>query len=97
MLRDPKVGGGVSISISNKNDWYELANQRAVLERRLAILVKIHMQDTAVGKDTSFSVHALTMAYCDVMYWKGLWEVIKGSNVDFNEQLVSLAQVVSVF
>lgn len=53
------------------------------------------MDATNLGKDTSFTVHELTMAHCDFVYWRGFWEVIRrSSGSDFYKQLEALAQVV---
>lgn len=61
------------------------------------LLVKSHMRDIEKGKDTSFSVLALTMAFCDIVYWKGMWRVVKTCDVELKSKLESLAQVVSCF
>ncbi|KAH8811027.1 acyl-CoA dehydrogenase/oxidase C-terminal [Xylogone sp. PMI_703] len=82
--------------VQSKVDWLEYKNQKWVLEERLVRLIKSHMEDTEKGKDTSFSVHALTMAYCDMVYWKGFWEVVKACDIELREQLVSLVQVFSL-
>jgi acyl-CoA oxidase len=86
-----------NIAAPNMKAWFEYGNQKWVLERRLTLLIKSHMDDTDRKKDTSFSVHSLTMAYCDFVYWRGLWEVVRNSKVGFNNVLESLAQVVSIF
>lgn len=85
------------LSVSSERDWFHLDNQRWVLEHRLAALVKQHIQDTNRGIDTSFTVHHLTMAHCDFVYWRSLWEVIHNADESFKAELDSLAQVVSSF
>ena len=93
-LRRPEEGK--NLAVSSESDWFKLDNQRWVLEGRLATLVKAHMEATNAGKDTSFTVHELTMAHCDFVYWRGFWNVIeRTSNTGFVEQLKALAQVVS--
>lgn len=77
-------------------DWFKLENQRWVLERRLATLVKYYMNASNAGKDTSFTVHELTMAHCDFVYWQGFWDVVnRAAGSEFIGQLEALAQVVS--
>lgn len=84
------------LAVSSESNWFELDNQRWVLEGRLATLVKAHMEATNAGKDTSFTVHKLTMAHCDFVYWRGFWDVVdRAGNAEFVEELKALAQVVS--
>jgi acyl-CoA oxidase len=80
--------------VKTKADWFLPENQRWVLERRMAYLVRQHMRATEAGKDTSYSVHALTMAHSDYTYWKGFWDVVKGANTSFAKSLKPMAQVV---
>jgi hypothetical protein len=94
ILRDNSSRPGVVVEA--KEAWFEYDNQKWVLEGRLILLVKSHMQDVENGKDTSFSVLALTMAFCDVVYWKGMWEVVRSCDEEFKVKLESLAQVVSL-
>lgn len=83
------------LSATSEAGWFKLDVQRWVLERRLAALVKDHIDATNAGKDTSFTVHELTMAHCDFVYWQGFWDVInRAEGAEFREQLVTLAQVV---
>jgi len=93
VLRDPTRSGNLAVTI--QNDWLKQENQKWVIENRLAVLVNRHIQDTKKGVDTSFSVHALTMAHCDFVYWRGLWDVIGNADPAFIKPLESLAQVVS--
>lgn len=81
--------------MASESDWFKPENQQWVLERRLATLVKAHMEASDAGKDTSFTVHELTMAHCDFVYWRGFWDVIKKAvDAEFVRQLEALAQVV---
>lgn len=83
--------------VASEADWFKPDNQRWVLERRLATLVKNHIDDTNAGKDTSFTVHELTMAHCDFVYWQGFWDVVnRAAGAEFTGQLEALAQVVGV-
>ncbi|ODH48454.1 hypothetical protein GX48_05431 [Paracoccidioides brasiliensis] len=94
-LRKPE--SGIKLSVSSESDWFKTEAQQWVLERRLATLVKTHMEASEAGKDTSFAVHELTMAHCDFVYWRGFWEVIKeASGTEFIQQLEALAQVFSL-
>jgi acyl-CoA oxidase len=93
ILRNPPEK---ELDVSSKADWYVLANQRWVLERRLANLVQQHLEDTKAGKDTSFSVHALTMAHCDFVYWRGFWEMAQSVEKGFAEPINAIGQVVSL-
>jgi acyl-CoA oxidase len=92
-LRDPTKSG--KLAVTSASDWLKLDNQRWMIEHRLAVLVNNHVQDTKKGIDTSFNVHALTMAHGDFVYWRGLWDVIGKAETAFMEPLESLAQVVS--
>lgn len=93
----------VSGDLANENgihvrcakDWFQYNNQKWVLEQRLALLIRSHMSDVEKKKDTSFSVYSLTMAYCDFVYWRGLWEVVITPEARFQDLLEPLAQVVS--
>lgn len=91
VLRNPHEQD--ALAVTTESDWYNPDNQRWVLEKRLASLVQDHIESTAAGKDTSFSTHALTMAHCDFVYWKGLWDVIDKADQDFQEPLKAVAQV----
>ena len=54
------------------------------------------MNASNAGKDTSFTVHELTMAHCDFVYWQGFWDVVnRATGSEFIGQLEALAQVVS--
>lgn len=46
--------------------------QENILEHRAALLVRRHISDTNVGRDTSYDVFELTMAHADLVYWRGL-------------------------
>ena len=94
VLRNPQEQDGLSVAA--ESDWYRAENQAWVLEKRLAALVQDHVESTRAGKDTSFSSHALTMAHCDLVYWKGLWKAIDKADQDFQEPLKALAQVFSL-
>ena len=59
-------------------DWRRPDSHRWALERRLANLVRQHLEDTQCGKDTSYSLHALTMAHSDFVYLKGFRELLNG-------------------
>jgi acyl-CoA oxidase len=70
-----------------------------VLEQRLVVLVRQHLEDTEAGKDTSHACHALTMAHGDFVYWQGFWEVIDTieSDKSYKTSMVALAQLVRFF
>lgn len=90
-----RTDSGPALSVKTEEDWFKPENQQWVLEHRLASLVRDHIEATDGGKDTSFTVHELTMAHCDFVYWKGLWEVIKNAgSAPFVGQLEAIAQVV---
>ncbi len=93
LLRNPAATG--LLNVDRQRDWFNTDNQKWVLEHRLVVLVKRHMDDTIRGIDTSFTVHALTMAHCDFVYWNGLQELIADASPLFKEELESLAHVVS--
>lgn len=94
IIRNPDAAGKLNVKF--ESDWFEPLNQRWVLERRLAALVKDHLEATSSGKDTSFTVFELTMAHCDYVYWRGFWDVIsKATSADYYPQLESLFRVVS--
>jgi acyl-CoA oxidase len=85
-----------NLSAATEADWFKPDKQRWVLERRLATLVKNHIDASNAGKDTSFTVHELTMAHCDFVYWQGFWDVVnRAAGAEFVPQLEALAQVVS--
>ncbi|KAF2095533.1 acyl-CoA oxidase [Rhizodiscina lignyota] len=84
------------LSVRSKSDWFALENQQWVMERRLAHLVEQHIRATKAGKDTSFSVHELTMAHSDYTYWRGLWEVIPSVDSSIAEPLKAIGQVFSL-
>ncbi|KAK2779476.1 hypothetical protein FQN53_001372 [Emmonsiellopsis sp. PD_33] len=85
------------LSVSSESDWFKPENQQWVLEQRLATLVSLHMEATKKGKDTSFTVHELTMAHCDFVYWRGFWDVIgRAAGSSFATELEGLAQVFSL-
>ncbi|KAI1940088.1 hypothetical protein LOZ66_002523 [Ophidiomyces ophidiicola] len=95
-LRHSDAGG--KLDVASKLDWFKHGNQQWVMEHRLASLVKAHFEATKNGKDTSFTVHELTMAHCDFVYWRGLWSIVdKVSSSEFHPQLEALAQVFSLF
>ena len=73
-LRDRTTLSGPKIE--SEQDWSRLDVQRWALEERLVNLVQQHIEDTEAGRDTSYSVHALTMAHGDFVYWKGFSEVV---------------------
>lgn len=92
-LRNPDVAN--QLAVESESDWFNPKNQQWVLERRLATLVKAHLEATSMGKDTSFTVHELTMAHCDFTYWRGFWNAInKAARTEFYPQLEALVQVV---
>ena len=93
-LRNPHDHG--ILSVAAESDWHKPENQRWVLEKRLAFMVQDHLEATSADKDTSFSSHALTMAHCDLVYWKGLWEIAMGADSEFEESLTAVAQVYSL-
>ena len=84
------------LSVAAEADWHKPQNQRWILEKRLAFMVQDHLEATSAGKDTSFSSHALTMAHCDLVYWKGLWEIAADADPQFREPLTGIAQVYSL-
>jgi acyl-CoA oxidase len=91
-----RSGNDTKLSATTEADWFKLDNQRWVLERRLATLVKNHIDASNAGKDTSFTVQELTMAHCDFVYWQAFWDVInRAAGAEFVPQLEALAQVVS--
>lgn len=91
VLRDaPKT----KLGVRSKSDWFILENQKWVMERRLAYLVQQHMKATKAGKDTTYSVHELTMAHSDYTYWRGLWEVVNNVESNIAPSLKALSQVV---
>ncbi|KAI2081686.1 hypothetical protein LOZ36_006150 [Ophidiomyces ophidiicola] len=91
-LRHSDAGG--KLDVASELDWFKHGSQQWVLERRLASLVKAHFKATKNGKDTSFTVHELTMAHCDFVYWRGFWSIVdKVSGSEFHPQLEALAQV----
>ncbi|EEP81962.1 predicted protein [Uncinocarpus reesii 1704] len=93
-LRNPNATN--KLAVSSESDWFKPENQQWVLEQRLATLVRAHLDATESGKDTSFSVHELTMAHCDYIYWRGFWDVVrKAAGFPFYTSLDALAQVVS--
>ena len=94
VLRNPHQQNGLSVAA--ESDWYTAGNQRWILEKRLAYMVQDHIVNTREGKDTSFSCHALTMAHCDLVYWKGLWEIIGRADPEIQEHLTAIAQVFSL-
>ncbi|KAI1996765.1 hypothetical protein LOZ51_002927 [Ophidiomyces ophidiicola] len=94
-LRHSDAGG--KLDVASELDWFKHGNQQWVLEHRLASLVKAHFKATKNGKDTSFTVHELTMAHCDFVYWRGFWSIVdKVSGSEFHPQLEALAQVFSL-
>jgi acyl-CoA oxidase len=84
------------LAVRRKSDWLLPQNQRWVLERRLSHLVGEHMKDTTAGRDTSFTVHNLTMAHCDFVYWQGFWEVASSCSPDIAISIKALGQVFSL-
>ncbi|PGH18677.1 hypothetical protein AJ80_04425 [Polytolypa hystricis UAMH7299] len=95
-LRQPS--NATKLAVSTESDWFRPENQGWILEQRLATLVKSHMEASEAGKDTSFTVHELTMAHCDLVYWAEFWEVIRAAaGCEFIEQLTALVQVFSLF
>jgi acyl-CoA oxidase len=94
VLRNPQDQD--SLSVTAESDWYWPDNQGWVFEKRLATLVQDYIESIRAGKDTSFSSHALTMAHCDFVYWKGLREAIDKADQGFQEPLEALAQVFSL-
>lgn len=93
VLRNPPSD---ALAVYSKSDWCKAENQRWVLERRLSHLVDEHRKDTEAGRDTSFTVHALTMAHCDFVYWQGFWGVFSSCPSDVSEPLKALGQVFSL-
>ena len=93
-LRDPHAHG--RLPVAAESDWYQPEIQRWVLEKRLASMVQDHHEATSAAKDTSFSSHALTMAHCDLVYWKGLWKIAVEADPQFQEHLTATAQVYSL-
>ena len=82
--------------IKSEQDWYRSDVQRWALEERLVNLVQQHIEETEAGRDTSYSVHALTMAHGDFVYWKGLSELLSDleqSQPPFLEPVKALFQV----
>lgn len=94
VLRNPQEQD--QLSVASESDWYKPENQCWVLEKRLATMVQDHIESTEAGSDTSFSCHALTMAHCDFVYWKGLREVIEKADQAFQEPLKAIAQAFSL-
>jgi acyl-CoA oxidase len=89
---------GISRMTSVK-DWICKDTQQYALEQRLASLFQNHLEDTEAGKDTSYTCHALTMAHCDFVYWRGLQEVVsrlEQHTASFIAPMKSLAQVFSL-
>ena len=82
-----------------QSHWLERSTQSWCLQHRLSNLVRQHIEDTAAGRDTSYTAHALTMAHSDFNYWRGLWDVmdtLKSANEAFLAPMLSLAQVFSL-
>ncbi|KAJ3529548.1 hypothetical protein NM208_g9704 [Fusarium decemcellulare] len=94
LLRDSSSRTG--LNVVSASEWLELENQRWLLEHRLAILVNQHIKDTEKGLDTSFSVHHLTIAHNDFVYWSGLWKMAGKAPESFRPLLTSVAQVFSL-
>ena len=93
-LRDRSTLAGPKIE--SERDWFRPDIQRWALEERLVNLVQQHIEDTEAGRDTSYSVHALTMAHGDFVYWNGFFELLSDlekSQPPFLEQVKSLFQV----
>lgn len=63
-------------SIDSAEDWARPEVHRWALEQRLVYLVRLHIEDTEAGRDTSYNSHALTMAHSDFVYWKGFRELL---------------------
>ncbi|KMP01882.1 acyl-coenzyme A oxidase 1 [Coccidioides immitis RMSCC 2394] len=94
-IRNPDAAG--ILTAASESDWFKLENQQWVLERRLATLVRAHLDATVCGKDTSFTVHELTMAHCDFVYWRGFWDVVRKTvGSEFYGPLEALAHVFSL-
>lgn len=93
VLRSPSTD---ALAVSSKEDWFRPKNQRWVIERRLSHLVDQHKKDTEAGRDTSFSVFALTLAHCDFVYWQGFWEVFASCPSEIIAPVQALGQVFSL-
>jgi len=88
-----------SPAIEKESDWLTRDVQQWALEKRLAQLVQAHIEDTAAGKDTSYTSHALTMAHSDFVYWKGFRELLdelEHQRPTFLEQVTALFNVYSL-
>lgn len=93
VLRNPTDRG---LTVKSNVDWYLRQNQRWVLERRLSHLVNEHIKDSKARKDTSFSVHGLTMAHCDLVYWEGFRDVASSCDPKLSAPVEALGQVFSL-
>lgn len=83
--------------LTNPTSWTLRSVQEWALGNRQVSLVREHMEDTAKGRDTSYTTHSLTMAHSDFTYWRGLWKVVDSvSNAAFAETMKALAQVFSL-
>ena len=86
----------VAPKIESEEDWLRPDVQRWALEERLVNLVQQHIEDTEVGRDTSYACHALTMAHGDFVYWKGFYELLSDlekSSPPFLDPIKALFQV----
>jgi acyl-CoA oxidase len=98
-LRNSGAQRQATPSMTSIKDWFRKDVQQYALEQRLASLFQNHLEDTEAGKDTSYTCHALTMAHCDFVYWRGLQEVIsqlEQENASFTAPMKSLSQVFSL-
>jgi acyl-CoA oxidase len=65
---------------TNPSSWLLSSVQRWALQTRLLSMVRAHMDATAVGRDTSYTSHALTMAHGDMAYFSGLQNILNSSS-----------------
>ena len=75
--------------------WLSNGVQEDVLEHRVALLARRHLDDVAHEKDTSYDVFVLTMAHADLIYWRALQAQIGQSPDKDRHPLQTLANVVS--
>ncbi|KAK5705294.1 hypothetical protein LTR97_002412 [Elasticomyces elasticus] len=94
-----RQGESSSPTIDSEIDWLKLEVQQWALEKRLANMVQAHIEDTAAGKDTSYTCHALTMAHSDFVYWRGFRDLLQPLQQEkpaFLDQITALFRVFSL-
>jgi acyl-CoA oxidase len=87
----------VNQTITSPEGWFTTEWQQYALEERLVSLFQNYLEDTEADKDTSYTSHALTMAHCDLVYWRRLQDIISSLEKRGEHFTTPMKSLVSVF